>query len=195
MRFTILILLSVILYACHKSAHHNLTQPIANEGVKHTQLRTFPQDWLGYWEGELSIYNHSGKTMTIPMALDNGITDNDSTWRWAIIYGEDTISGRRDYELKVVDASKGHYIVDEKNSIFIDAYLLDNNLVSTFNVAGNFIQSNYELVGEEMAFSIHMFNDKEVSTTGDTIYNGEEIPIVKSYQNTVWQKARLKKRK
>ena len=70
---------------------------------------------------------------------------------------------------------------------------MDNSLISTFNVGGSIIQSSYELDGEEMLFSIQMYNDKVIRTTGDTIYNGEEIPIVKSYQNAVLQKARLKK--
>ena len=192
MRLTILLLLSTLLYSCHKNIRE-ITQALPSDEKLVEKAKAFPQDWLGYWEGELNIYNHKGKTMTIPMALDNAATDNGSIWTWAIIYGEDTISGRRDYELNVVDASKGHYLVDEKNSIYLDAFLLDNSLISTFNVGGSIIQSSYELDGEEMLFSIQMYNDKVIRTTGDTIYNGEEIPIVKSYQNAVLQKARLKK--
>ena len=192
MRLTILLLLSTLFYSCHKNVQEISQAPLSEE-ILVKKSKKFPQDWLGYWEGELNIYNHTGRTMTIPMALDNATTDNDSIWTWAIIYGEDTISGRRDYELNIVDVSKGHYVVDEKNSIFLDAFLLDNSLVSTFNVGGSIIQSSYELDGNEMLFSIQMYNDKEIRTTGDTIYNGEEIPIVKSYRNSVLQKARLKK--
>lgn len=192
MRLTILLLLSTLFYSCHKNVQE-ITQAPLSEEILVKKSKKFPQYWLGYWEGELNIYNHTGRTMTIPMALDNATTDNDSIWTWAIIYGEDTISGRRDYELNIVDVSKGHYVVDEKNSIFLDAFLLDNSLVSTFNVGGSIIQSSYELDGNEMLFSIQMYNDKEIRTTGDTIYNGEEIPIVKSYRNSVLQKARLKK--
>lgn len=155
--------------------------------------RQFPDDWLGYWTGDLHIYNESGKTMTVPMALDNATTNIDSVWTWAIIYGEDTIAGRRDYELQLVDQSKGHYVVDEKNSIFLDAFLLNNSLISTFKVAGSYLQSSYELDGDEMIFSINVFPEKEIRTTGDTIYLEEEIPIVYSYKNTVLQKARLRK--
>ena len=193
MRFTVLLLLTTILYSCHKNIRYIEAPSTLESNINST--KQFPQDWLGYWEGELNIYNHTGKTMTIPMAIDNASTDNDSIWTWAIIYGEDTIAGRRDYELNVVDASKGHYLIDEKNSILLDAFLLDNSLVSTFNVSGSVIQSSYELNGEEMLFSIQMYNEQSIRETGDTISDGEEIPLVKSYQNKVWQKARLKKRK
>ena len=137
MRLTILLLLSTLFYSCHKNVQE-ITQAPLSEEILVKKSKKFPQDWLGYWEGELNIYNHTGRTMTIPMALDNATTDNDSIWTWAIIYGEDTISGRRDYELNIVDVSKGHYVVDEKNSIFLDAFLLDNSLVSTFNVGGKY---------------------------------------------------------
>lgn len=169
------------------------TKDSISEQSQSSKQRTFPDDWLGYWTGDLHIYNESGKTMTVPMALDNAPTDVDSVWTWAIIYGEDTIAGRRDYELNIVDRSKGHYVVDEKNSIFLDAFLLDNSLISTFKVGENYLQSTYELVGEEMLFSINFFNEKEIRTTGDTIHLGEEIPLVYSYKNTILQKARLQK--
>lgn len=182
----------VFLYSCHKNIQQ-VPQVSFAQDTAVDKVMVFPDDWLGYWEGELHIYNETGRTMTVPMALDNAVTDVDSVWTWAIIYGEDTVAGRRDYELKVVDVSKGHYLVDEKNSILLDAYLLSNSLISTFNVAGNVIQSSYELDGDEMLFSIQMFNDNPIRTTGDTIHDGEEIPIVNSYRNSVLQKARLKK--
>ena len=75
----------------------------------------------------------------------------------------------------------------------MDAYLLSNSLISTFSVGGNFIQSSYELDEDELVFTIQMYNDQSIRTTGDTIYNGEDIPLVKSYKNVVLQKARLKK--
>lgn len=153
----------------------------------------FLDHWLGYWTGDLKIYNEKGMTMTVPMALDNSATDVDSVWTWAIIYGEDTIAGRRDYELQTVDQTKGHYLVDEKNSIFLDAFLLENSLISTFKVGGSFLQISYELDGDKLLFTINVFPEKEIRTTGDTIHQGEDIPIVYLYKNSVSQKARLKK--
>jgi len=166
----IFILFSIVLtYSCTKKSHEAIIS--SSQFTEEKRQYSFPEDWLGYWEGELNIYNSTGKTMTVPMALDNSTTDQDSVWTWAIIYGEDTIAGRRDYELNVVDASKGHYVVDEKNVL----------------------QSSYELDGEDMLFTIHMYGEEEIRTTGDTLYNGEEIPAVYSYKNAIYQKARLKK--
>lgn len=192
MRVLISILSVIFFLSCNRKIEvvdTNFVNPIEQGSI----TRQFPDDWLGYWTGDLHIYNENGKSMTVPMALDNAPTSIDSIWTWAIIYGEDTIAGRRDYELQVVDRSKGHYIVDEKNSIFLDAFLLDNSLISTFKVGGSYLQSTYELQGEDMLFSISVFPEEEIRTTGDTIHLGEEIPLVYSYKNTVLQKARLRK--
>lgn len=192
MRILISVLTILIFLSCNRKIEVIDTET-KNLEEKAPTIRQFPDDWLGYWTGDLHIYNESGKTMTIPMALDNAPTGIDSVWTWAIIYGEDTISGRRDYELQVVDSSKGHYVVDEKNSIYLDAFLLDNSLISTFKVGGSYLQSTYELDGEDMIFNISVFPEKEIRTSGDTIHLGEDIPLVYSYKNTVLQRARLRK--
>lgn len=155
----------------------------------------FPEDWLGYWEGTLDIYNDKGLAQSIPMALDHSSTEADSIWTWAIIYGEDTIAGRRDYSLKVEDASAGHYYVDENNYILLDGFHRGNHFISTFKVQGNYLMTDYKLDGEELIFTIHFFPEKEIRTTGGTKQGEEEIPFVYSYKNTVLQEARLRRKK
>ncbi len=196
MKHLILLISITLTLSCSKKTSSMQLDQLSTSTNTETTAKSsvFPDDWLGYWEGDLNIYKESGKTMTIPMALDNATTDQDSVWTWAIIYGEDTIAGRRDYQLKTIDASKGHYVVDEKNSILLDAFLLDNNLISTFKVAGNYLHSSYELVNGKMHFTIHFFPEKEVRITGDTIHDGEDIPAVYSYKNTVYQTAILTKK-
>jgi len=154
---------------------------------------TFPDDWLGYWKGDLNIYGSSGLKQTIPMALDNSITETEGVYTWAIIYGQDTVKGRRDYVLKEYDKDKGHYIVDEQNGILLDAYLIDNELVSIFDVMDNTLISTYKIEGDKMIFEIMMNKSAATNTTGDTIIGTDTIPPVNSYRPTVRQKARLSK--
>lgn len=155
---------------------------------------SFPNDWLGFWEGDLHIYDEMGLKQTLPMALDNSITDVSGVFTWAIIYGPDSIVGRRDYLLKEVDKSKGHYIVDEKNGILLDAYLIDNELVSVFEVMGNSLTSTYRREGNIMIFDIMMYKSEHLSVTGDTIIGSDTIPSVKTFKPIVRQKAVLRKR-
>lgn len=154
----------------------------------------FPEDWLGYWEGDLEIYNADGLAQMIPMALDHQKTDTPGWYKWAIIYGEDTIKGRRDYYLKEIDAVKGFYEVDEKNGIFLRSFLLDKKLVCTFDVSGTMITTIYTLDKGLMYFEILASNLNDNKVSGDTIVNGEEIPKVNSYLSTAYQKGVLIKK-
>lgn len=154
----------------------------------------FPDDWLGFWGGDLDIYDQMGLKQSLPMALDNSITDVSGTYTWAIIYGSDSIAGRRDYLLKEIDKSKGHYIVDEKNGILLDAYFIDNELISVFEVMGNTLTSVYKREGNTLVFEITMYKSQHLDITGDTIIGSDTIPPVKNFKPMVRQKAVLNRR-
>ncbi len=154
----------------------------------------FPNDWLGYWEGEVEIHDVNGITQKLPIALDHQKTDTLGTYLWAIIYGEDTIAGRRQYYLKEVPDEKGHYIVDEKNTILLDHYYINGHLFSQFEVKGTHITSMMYKEGDQMHFDIISSKFNPIRTTHDTIYNGEEIPEVKGFQTVRLQTAVLSKK-
>jgi hypothetical protein len=146
----------------------------------HKELK-FPDDWLGYWQGTLEIYNADGLAQSIPMAMDHKLTDTTGVYLWALIYREDLEKGRRNYYLSAVDTDKGQYQVDEKNGILINSYLLDNRLISTYEVMSNLITTVYIHEGDHMRFEVHAARTQEVLITGDTIVDGADIPMVKSY--------------
>ena len=153
----------------------------------------FPDDWLGQWKGELQIYNGTELTQTFPMALDHRITDHSDTLIWAIIYGEDSIAGRRDYQLITKDKQMGHYVVDEKNSIYLDTYLRGNKMISSFEVQNNLITLVYKREGDAMIFEIYAINTKEAKISGNQEHNGSEMPLVKSFKVNSMHKAILYK--
>jgi len=154
---------------------------------------SFPEDWMGYWKGDLEIFRKNKLVRTLPMALDHALTDTSGYYEWAIIYGEDTIAGRRDYYLKTINAEDGHYQTDERNSIFLDSYLYGNRLIAYYDVASTIIQSSYTRTGDELLFEILGMDTMPISTTGDQIVDGDTIPRVRSYPVKTMQKAILKK--
>lgn len=151
----------------------------------------FPDDWMGYWKGELKIYKENELVRSLPMALDLSITDTVGYYTWAIIYGQDAIAGRRDYFLNTVNANIGHYQIDEQNSIILDCYLFDNQLISNFEVGNSKLQSKYTLDGSEMIFEISVSSVLPVAETGNQVIKGDTIPNVKSFAVTTVQKAIL----
>ena len=154
-------------------------------------INTFPESWLGNWVGDLHIYKENKLVQTIPMELEMAAIDTSDHFVWAIIYGEDKIAGRRSYELEVLDAEKGIYRVDEKNSIKLESYLFGNKLFSQFSVMESQLLCTYEKVGDKMIFEIISGSINPISITGKEMINEEEIPEVKTYPITVMQKATL----
>ena len=165
-----------------------------SKDMSSTKQYVFPDDWLGYWSGDLNIYNSKGLKQTVPMSLDLAETDTLGTYTWAIIYGQDSTAQRRDYQLKEIDTSMGHYLIDEKNGILLDAYHIHNELSSVFEVMGNTLLTSYKLEHGEMVFSVKLFPSEEVRISGDTIMENQDIPKVSSFQLTVNQIARLQKK-
>lgn len=165
----------------------------ASLGFTQQDSLAFPQDWQGKWSGELEIYNATGLSQSIPMELHILPIDTSESYTWTIIYGEDKAAGTRPYELKVVDAEKGHYVVDEHNSILLDAFLLGGKLYERFSVMGSLLLATVEVREEVMYYEIISGKEKAINTTGAQEVDGEEIPAVGSFPIVVRQYAELKR--
>lgn len=154
---------------------------------------TFPESWIGKWQGTLEIFKGETVVQRVPMYLDHAETDTVGVYIWALIYGEDLKAGRRNYLLREKNKEMGHWIVDEQNSIFLDSYVLSNKLISHFSVMGTEITSIYTLEGEELIFEIIVNKAEILNKSGATIKDGEEIPEVLNYAVTSYQRAVLKR--
>jgi len=127
------------------------------------------------------------------MELEMAKMDSSDNYIWAIIYGEDKVAGRRAYELEIVDPEKGLYVVDEKNTIKLESYLIANKLICRFEVEGTYLISTYELAGDKMIFEIIAGSATAVSATGGEVFEGEEIPVVNTFPVNVVQRGILKR--
>ena len=156
-----------------------------------TQDSFFPASWKGIWKGTLEIYSGLTKTTELTMELHILPMDSSDNYTWNIIYGEDKKEGLRSYELVTIDKEKGFYLIDEKNSIKIETYLVANKFTSVFEVSGSLIIVTVQKEGDHLIYEIIGGKSKPVSVTGDTIFNGEEIPIVKTFPINNIQRAIL----
>lgn len=190
-QYTAFLLFCFILTACYQTAP-NPTAPV--EAPIQDSL-PFPQSWLGNWTGDLEIFKDNQLVQTIPMELEMLEIDTSENYIWAIIYGADKETGRRAYELEIVDASKGQYRVDEKNTIQLETYLFGDKLMSWYDVMGNQILSIYEKKGDQMIFEIIFGNTEPVSITGDQKFQGEDIPAVRTFPIGGYQRAVLGRKK
>ncbi|MEL6671536.1 MAG: hypothetical protein AAFR61_05070 [Bacteroidota bacterium] len=134
----------------------------------------FPAGWEGAWKGDLQIFSKGKITMEIPMELQIAPTDSAGIFQWTIIYyGEKT--DRRAYELVPVDASIGHYVIDEKNSIFLDAFFNGSTLSSRFSVGDGLLLITYTLRGENIEMNIFFGGQEKKQKTGEEVENVGDI--------------------
>ena len=160
----------------------------------HQTFPSFPEAWLGTWNGTLSIYQGQKVVQNVSMTVENASTDSLDVFIWALIYGDDLVAGRRDYRLKPRDKSKGVWVTDEQNSILLEGKVVANTYISVFEVGGNLLTSKMTLLQEDMMeFEILVFRSDQFQTSGNTMSEGENIPEVKSYPVTGYQRAVLKK--
>ncbi|MCB0473673.1 MAG: hypothetical protein KDC56_11495 [Flavobacteriaceae bacterium] len=154
---------------------------------------TFPDSWSGSYKGELQIYGVDSVKMKVGMQLDIAPTARDSVYSWKIIYNMNGKEDLRAYELHTVDRQKGHYRVDELNSIVLDGYLRAHIFTSFFEVSGAYIIAAYTKEGDSIVFEIISALSEPVSTSGNTKQGEEAIPEVQAYQINGRQKAILRK--
>ncbi len=156
-----------------------------------TAAPAFPAAWQGVWQGELNIYNAKGLAQSVPMELHILPVTGTETYTWTIFYGLDRKAGRRSYLLKTIDAGSGFYAIDEQNSIVMEAYLLGGKLFSRFEVEGSLLLATNEVRGDRMTYEIISGSFHPVSTSGNTVRDGETIPAVKAFPVIVRQVAVL----
>ncbi len=153
----------------------------------------FPTDWFGEWSGPLRIFRPNGSAQNVPMSLiikDLGMEKIS----FNLVYGEQK-EDNRPYEMRPVDASKGHWLTDEKNSILLDDFVIGGKLFSHFVVQNARLVCTYERRGDELIFEVISGKNEPIRSSGDTVFEGDTIPKVESFGVGVFQRAILKRKK
>jgi hypothetical protein len=157
----------------------------------YAQTKGLPPDWHGHWRGQLQLMKPQGLGQVYPMQLIIRPLDS-ARYQFTIIYGEGAQAQERPYELLVIDAAKGHYRVDEKNSILIDAQLMGNRLITWFNVGTSTLAITYERVGDTIVFEVLSTTDKPALKSGGKKQKNQRIPSVNSFLANGFQRAVLR---
>lgn len=147
----------------------------------------FPAAFNGYWKGHLDWMVAGKPTQTIPMQLWVEPADTPGQFTWLILYGDQSTDSRP-YLLKPVDPAKGHWVIDERNGILLDSYLLGNTLQGAFTVQNNTIIDRYSLQGDSLHVSFLMIRLQDKNRSGK---GTDEIPYADSYRISGYQSGTL----
>jgi hypothetical protein len=99
----------------------------------------------------------------------------------------------RDYELVAVNPERGHYQIDEKNTIYLDSYYRSGYFTSMFRVQNAYILTSYLKQGDDLIFEIISGSGTNTMLSGNSKVEGQDIPEVTSYLINGRQKALLKR--
>jgi hypothetical protein len=154
----------------------------------------FPTDWIGDWRGPAKVSRADGPAIEFTMGLTIMPTATPGTHTWTITYAGDAGTQVRPYTIAGVSGKPGAFVIDEKNSILIDATDLDGGLYSTFEIQGTTINVVYRLdrAGPDGDRIIVELASHDASSARDS--GGKDgVPSVKSFSPTSLQRAVLKR--
>lgn len=152
----------------------------------------FNSAWCGRYEGPLKIWQGGELRQELRMRLEIRPLVADSNWMWEITYVSPDVTDLRSYELVRVDSIPGRYRIDEKNDIVLDADLNDQVLFSRFDLGDSWITATYRFGEDSLEFEIFSGNGAQPRITGGV---SEEVPEVKVFPLTVYQRAVLARMK
>ncbi len=114
-----------------------------------------PRTWLGKWAGQVTAISTAGPSGSFQMELEVAEAKEPNVYTWTITYSGPQGRSERPYLLKVIDASKGHYAIDEQNGVVIDAMKLGDGLYSHFSIQGQTLWTRYEWKGTGDQQEVH----------------------------------------
>jgi len=112
------------------------------------------------------------------MELSIEPTDSAHQYQWTLVYlPRDTSMAvdRRPYVMIGQEDTPGHFLIDEKNSIFLDVYQFDNRLLSHFRVDQSQLMITYTLLGDVLRFDVYSGSLNGSRTSGEEVENIEEV--------------------
>ena len=111
------------------------------------------KSWHGEWKGMMHLYNKGMLTDSVPVVLEIKPL-SDSVLSWKTSYQSVKMPMVKDYTMKAIDPTKGHYATDEGEGLLLDTYLFDNSLYNVFEVQGILLTATYRLLGNQVQFEV-----------------------------------------
>lgn len=144
---------------------------------------TFPEKALGTWEGQMLLYKDVAVYDSTAMRLLIEKTGEKEVYTWNTEYLSKKYPVTKDYQLRLLDAEKQTYALDEGDGIVLKSYVFGDKMYSNFTTHGKFLASSYELRGGELIFEVNSGKQLD-ETEGVTNYS------VNSLQRAVMQRVK-----
>lgn len=117
------------------------------------------------------------------------LPNKPTAWTWIIEYSGKNLSQTRSYEMQQQNARQGHYVVDEKNGIFLDTFWVgERTLLEQFAVGDSNLTVKHRLLdNNQMEVEFMIFGR---TTIRDSAAGTNEV---QSYGLQTYQQCLLKR--
>ncbi len=142
-------------------------------------------EWHGFWQGQCEYDAPDGTpTEVIPFTLEIApISATEVTWHMHYMRASGDII--KNYTLRSVDESIGHYEIDEHNGLVIDEYLLQNQLMANFEINKRNIKTAAKLDGDQLTYTAYSFStapERRFRKQGVTVYGNPSLEACITYR-------------
>lgn len=141
------------------------------------QAQSFTDKCQGIWTGKMEIFNQAKKIADVDIRMTISKIDSTS-WSWKTEYLSKNLPITKDYILRVSNAQKGEYLIDEGNGVILKEQLFGNKLLSMFEVKGRLLTSSYEIIGDNLIFEVTSGVKSEDNSGEVTSYNMKNLQRV-----------------
>ena len=114
----------------------------------------FAERCLGTWGGVMSLYRDGVVRDTVPVRLTVARTKKPDEYTWKTEYISKTMPAVKDYILRVKDAAKGQYVIDEGGGVQLMEYVFADKMYDVFETGGVMQTSSIEIRGKELIFEV-----------------------------------------
>jgi len=143
-----------------------------------TSSAQLPRKWIGNWSGTMHLFSHGELVDSVAVSFLVKPLPQDSSYTWKMEYNFPTMRTVQDYTLRVSDAAKGLFVIDEGAGIELACSLVGDKMYSLFEVQGTMLSACYELKGDELIFEVTSGKQAPSTCVGVTTYSPKNLQRV-----------------
>jgi hypothetical protein len=162
----------------------------------HTQAQnTFPEGWVGEYQGTLEIIIDKGVVDTIPVDFVMKEIEKDSVWTYTMSYHSARYGELvKDYRyVRVRKNDPNHYLFDELNGIVMELTLMNDCFYGMYEVSDMYFFNTLRKEGDGLYFELTMSPGTEPKLSAAE-EEGETFEA-KSYKPNQVQAVHLKRKR
>lgn len=108
----------------------------------------------GVWQGMMSMYKNGVVRDSVSVRLTIKPSGSPDEWIWKTEYLSATMPAVKDYKLRLTDATKNLFVMDEGGGLLLTTWLCVDRMYNVFETGGFVLTSTTEFRGDRIYFEV-----------------------------------------